>query len=319
MENFKIVFDVDDRLLNQLLELDRTVYNERDAGNFDLCKSLLTVNPSIYTVLMLDDKPIGYISFYPLKDEIYLKFRNGKLKDFELSCNDILNFNDLQSLNCLFSSIVIDKQFQKTNALKYLLSGFKRKIDSMNVKINKVLFDCVSVDGENLARNLFDAQFINSSVGENIFEGNMQSFMSNPIVSLTQKAGCYLVNLETKEVALIFREKQQDWSFPKGHLELNETLKECAIRETAEETKRVAKIVEDIEPIIETYTTPKGESCECFMFVAVDNGKSDNASTDTHDTFWIDIEEVENKLSYESLKSSWRKIKGKILDLVGNN
>ena len=33
----------------------------------------------------------------------------------------------------------------------------------------------------------------------------------------TQKGGCFLINKEMKTVALIFRPKQNDYSFPKGH------------------------------------------------------------------------------------------------------
>ena len=54
---------------------------------------------------------------------------------------------------------------------------------------------------------------------------------------ITEKAGCFLIRKETKEIALIYRTKQNDYSFPKGHVEKGETLKEAAIRETAEETK----------------------------------------------------------------------------------
>ncbi len=131
----------------------------------------------------------------------------------------------------------------------------------------------------------------------------------------TLKAGCYLVNTTTKKIALVYREHLNDFSFPKGHLEANETLKECAVRETAEETKRVAKIVEKFEPVIECYTTPRGEHCKCYMYIAVDNGKSDNISTDTHETLWINFDEVENKLTYERTKASWNSIKNQVESL----
>ena len=130
------------------------------------------------------------------------------------------------------------------------------------------------------------------------------------------KAGCFLVNIETKSVALVYRTKQNDYSFPKGHKECNETLKQCAIRETAEETRRVAEIVNEYEPYIERYTTPRGENCTCYMYIAVDKGVSDNNSEDTHDTYWIHFDEVEEKLSYSNLKNTWNAVKDKIFALI---
>lgn len=131
----------------------------------------------------------------------------------------------------------------------------------------------------------------------------------------TIKAGCYLVDVKNKKVALVYREKHNDWSFPKGHKEEGETIEECAVRETAEETKRVAQIVPEIEPVVERYQTPRGEKCVCYMFVAVDKGHSNNDSWDTHDTYFIDVDKVEEKLTYEDLKQSWKSVLPKIKKL----
>ncbi len=77
-------------------------------------------------------------------------------------------------------------------------------------------------------------------------------------MSKVQKAGCILVNIKDQTIALVLR-KKDEYSFPKGHLEEGESLLECAVRETAEETKRECEIL-ITEPIYtETYITPSGE------------------------------------------------------------
>ena len=35
---------------------------------------------------------------------------------------------------------------------------------------------------------------------------------------MVDKAGCILVNKDTRQVALVYREKFKDFSFPKGHV-----------------------------------------------------------------------------------------------------
>ena len=132
----------------------------------------------------------------------------------------------------------------------------------------------------------------------------------------TEKAGCFLVKKETREIALIYRQKQEDYSFPKGHMEKGETLKETAIRETAEETKRVAEIIDEYSPLVEKYTTPKGENCVCYMFFAIDKGKSDKNSEDPHDLIWTPVDKVEETLSYDSLKNTWNSAKNIIKEIL---
>ena len=133
-----------------------------------------------------------------------------------------------------------------------------------------------------------------------------------------QKAGVILLNTVNHKVGLVYRDKKNDYSFPKGHLEPNETLQECAIRETAEETKRDCRLLSDKElGIIRYNTTEVGNPCEVHMYLAEDIGPSDNTSWDTHDLKWVDWGSVEKKLTYQNLKNFWNNIKEKMKKPLG--
>lgn len=134
----------------------------------------------------------------------------------------------------------------------------------------------------------------------------------------TKKAGCILLNVELKSIGLVYREQYNDFSFPKGHVEEGEDIITAAIRETEEETKRKVKILDKYEPYVEEYKTPRGEDCICYMYIGLDNGVSDNDSLDTHPFYWIKIEDVKNKLSYQSLKDMWDKVKNNVLQEMKN-
>ena len=131
-----------------------------------------------------------------------------------------------------------------------------------------------------------------------------------------QKAGCILIDKETKKIALVYRKKQNDYSFPKGHKEENETLIECAIREVEEETKRKVILYSDDYIATEHYYDSKNDEVDMYYYLAIDNGKSDNQSLDTHDLLWFSFEEVEDTLSYDSLKKVWSNIKSLVLEVI---
>lgn len=131
-----------------------------------------------------------------------------------------------------------------------------------------------------------------------------------------EKAGCILIDKKSNKIGLIYRKKQQDYSFPKGHRELNETLTECAIRETAEETKRNC-ILYSNEPVAkEHYYDSKNDEVDMYYYIAIDNGKSNNDSLDTHDLIWTSFDNVEKTLSYDSLRKIWLQAKEIVLKIM---
>ena len=134
-----------------------------------------------------------------------------------------------------------------------------------------------------------------------------------------KKAGTILINLENKKIGLIYRQNKKDYSFPKGHQELNETLIECAIRETEEETKRKCIILENNPIFKEHYFDSKNDEVDMYYYIAIDNGKSNNNSVDTHDLIWASFDDVEKILSYDSLKKVWDEVKSNVLEILNDN
>ena len=127
------------------------------------------------------------------------------------------------------------------------------------------------------------------------------------------KAGCILINKELKKIGLVYRKKLNDYSFPKGHLEENETLSECAVRETTEETGRDCKLISDKEIGVIEYTNYEGQ-IKTYIFLALDKGKTNKkiAEKDKEELVWVNYNEVKSKLSYQNLKDFWNKVKEKV-------
>lgn len=134
----------------------------------------------------------------------------------------------------------------------------------------------------------------------------------------TQKAGSILINLETKKIGLVYREKFKDYSFPKGHLEKGETLAECAVRETEEETMRANHLYSNNVIATLNYTTSTGEEAENHMYISIDDGETTKNIQDVDKEVlkWASIDEVESLLSYEDLKKFWKSVKNKVYKIM---
>ena len=111
------------------------------------------------------------------------------------------------------------------------------------------------------------------------------------------------------------------WNALGGHLEEGETLEECAIRETEEETLRSNHLLFNQEISIITYTTPDGENVENHMYISIDDGPTEkNIPLCDRETFkWIDFEDVSDKLIFHNLKDFWINFKEPIYKLLENN
>jgi len=121
------------------------------------------------------------------------------------------------------------------------------------------------------------------------------------------KAGSIILSEDKKSILLIYRGKQQDYTFPKGHVEENEKLEESMRREVLEETGLTIKeILAKLPPLIYIDSSDKKTSTYYWLCSATGTLKIEK---DGDILEWIPINEVKDKLSYENLKEYFESIK----------
>lgn len=116
------------------------------------------------------------------------------------------------------------------------------------------------------------------------------------------KAGAIIVRSVDgkREVLLLFRGKQQDWSFPKGHLEPGESPEEAMMREVKEETNLDVEIIQKLPEMI--YENSR-ETVQLKMFLTRYK-QGDVKPENRQDRLeWIPLEKVYDVLTHANLKN----------------
>lgn len=114
---------------------------------------------------------------------------------------------------------------------------------------------------------------------------------------------------------LVVKQTSGFYGFPKGHVEIGETEKETAIREVKEETGLDIKIISD-KRYTQSYIVKENVRKDVVFFIAkLENNNEKRQVEEIEEILWIDINEVENILTYDSLKELWKEAKKDFLVL----
>lgn len=117
----------------------------------------------------------------------------------------------------------------------------------------------------------------------------------------TGKAGAIVLHHDNSaRIALIYRAKEKDWSFPKGHIKKRETPFTACIREVKEETGLEIEILFQLPD--NEYIHKTGSKIIISMYLARSKGGDFIVEHPGDKIEWVDIHEVENRLVYDNLK-----------------
>lgn len=131
--------------------------------------------------------------------------------------------------------------------------------------------------------------------------------MNSEEIRTTNKAGTILLNLENKKVCLINRIDGKGYEFPKGHIEKGETLQQCAIRETKEETMHDCHLLEEKPIGVVQYENASDGHVFLYYYIAIDDGKtSDEIKDEDKEQYdWLDVDKVREKLAFQNAIDLW--------------
>lgn len=116
------------------------------------------------------------------------------------------------------------------------------------------------------------------------------------------KAGAIILSSKDKQnIALLYRGKQNNWSFPKGHTEPGENETQAMTREILEETGLTVRIIQKLPDHF--YTSPREGMISTKMFLVESEDDSTLKLEFEGDKIeWIHYTKVVEKLSYDNLK-----------------
>jgi ADP-ribose pyrophosphatase YjhB (NUDIX family) len=126
------------------------------------------------------------------------------------------------------------------------------------------------------------------------------------------KAGALVLSqVNPRNILLLYRGKQQDWSFPKGHVEAGESVEATTRREVAEETGLSTRLLQTLPPM--EYDHPSGDHVVVEMFVVQsENDAALRAELPDDRLEWTDCQEVAGRLSYENVRQYYLSVLGAV-------
>jgi hypothetical protein len=155
MDNYKIIGNIEE-YIDDIIKLDDDFYDTDYIWANEYQLDVYKRNKDSFIAIELNGKLIGYLNYLCIKDSTYNKIieSNITIDDFEL--NEIVEYQEGDNYITI-NSIVIKKEYQDTNIIKYLTDGLLSKLKMLeenNKHIAGINGIAISEDGIKFFKNL---------------------------------------------------------------------------------------------------------------------------------------------------------------------
>jgi len=155
MDNYKIIGNIEE-YIDDIIKLDDDFYDTDYIWTNEYQLDVYKRNKDSFIAIELNGELIGYLNYLCIKDSTYNKIieSNITIDDFEL--NEIVEYQEGDNYITI-NSIVIKKEYQDTNIIKYLTDGLLSKLkvlEENNKHIAGINGIAISEDGIKFFKNL---------------------------------------------------------------------------------------------------------------------------------------------------------------------
>jgi len=164
--NFKKKLEIAD--FKAMHHLEMKYYDDSHITPYEEAYRWYLTFPWSNCALYDDERLVGFLDLFPIKQELYEKICAGKYNDINLKVEDIVDVfsNPKERVHMFLCCIVIEEEYRKTDALNLL---FKRQIEfykpfvEKGLQIGNVITDNVTPAGDRFSKRLGFRRHIEST------------------------------------------------------------------------------------------------------------------------------------------------------------
>lgn len=141
-------------------QLELKYYSEEHVTPYQESYQWHLSDPNMGFVLEDDGRIIGFTDMLPVKQEIFDRLVTGTFNDKYLTTDGLVSMEGLRKgdiVNLLFSCVLVEKEYRKTDALKILLNAtmdYYRSFVEKGILIDSIVTSNVTEAGERFSERM---------------------------------------------------------------------------------------------------------------------------------------------------------------------